>query len=125
VPKLISVANIPFLRFKKPQSPFLSRIIRDKIQTRQMRYNRLEELEALISEAAEEDTWDRILKVTCGIGMGYYEGYWVDELLQARQAVNSSLNRAQEANFKIAQKMQEIVAKETLLFEEEQQGEAH
>jgi hypothetical protein len=49
----------------------------------------------------------------------------VDELLQARQAVNSSLNRAQEANFKIAQKMQEIVAKETLLFEEEQQGEAH
>lgn len=58
VPKLTGANAIPFLRFKKPQSPFLTRVLNDKAQQRQKRRDAVDEMEDLISFGWAEQEWD-------------------------------------------------------------------
>lgn len=61
VPKLINANRVPFLRLKKPQPPFLSRVIRDTVKTREHRILRAARLTSELPTAADEDEWDEIL----------------------------------------------------------------
>lgn len=61
VPVLINANRVPFLRLKKPQPPFLSRIIRDTVRTRELRITRAERLSSEIPIAEDEDQWDKTL----------------------------------------------------------------
>ncbi|KAI9884381.1 MAG: hypothetical protein M1823_003835 [Watsoniomyces obsoletus] len=61
IPRLASANGIPFLRIKKPQSPFLSLIIRTKLKKRQRRMDTLEELQGAKVEAELEDQWEGMM----------------------------------------------------------------
>lgn len=63
VPKLVGVHTVfPFLRFKKPQSPFLSRILRNKVKKKHLRYDRIEKMDELVVIGEWEDAWDRVVE---------------------------------------------------------------
>ncbi|CZR61042.1 uncharacterized protein PAC_10938 [Phialocephala subalpina] len=63
VPKLVGVHSVfPFLRFKKPQSPYLSRILRNKVKKKHLRYERIDEMDELVAMGELEDGWDKILE---------------------------------------------------------------
>ncbi|KAI9782058.1 MAG: hypothetical protein M1816_001999 [Peltula sp. TS41687] len=68
VPVLANANSFPFLRFKKPQSPFLSRVLRDKIMQKTKRFTLLLELEDAVDEARAEDVWDREIAKTTAEG---------------------------------------------------------
>jgi hypothetical protein len=61
IPVLTKATLVPFLRFKKPQSPFLSRVLRDKIRGKQRRFDRMGEVgeRGLLGEREEE--WEGIV----------------------------------------------------------------
>ena len=70
VPKLVNANRVPFLRLKKPQPAFLSRIIRDTIKTRERRIALSNNLIPQVSVAKAEDTWDEILFQNFGLKAG-------------------------------------------------------
>ncbi|KAL8693009.1 MAG: hypothetical protein Q9218_002066 [Villophora microphyllina] len=61
VPALVNANHIPFIRYKKPQSPFLGHMIREKTIEREKRIDRIQGLEEALPLAEDEDQWDRIL----------------------------------------------------------------
>ncbi|KAL8985201.1 MAG: hypothetical protein Q9205_001022 [Flavoplaca limonia] len=67
VPTIINANHIPFLRFKKPQSPFLSHMIRKKTDEREKRVVRIQRLEKLLPLAEDEDRWDDTVRKINGI----------------------------------------------------------
>ena len=121
VPKLVNANGIPFLRFKKPQSPYLSRVIRDKIKRRSRRFDQLYDLEHQIVLAQEEDRWDKILYETCGLRKRTGKRHsarpasWVTAILQARDAISSTLKEETSKNAEMARKMHSIVEQEKIL----------
>ncbi|KAI9819745.1 MAG: hypothetical protein M1826_001098 [Phylliscum demangeonii] len=59
VPKLVAASGFPFLRLKKPQSPYLTRVITQKIKQKNKRHVALMNLEGVVlSEAQMEDCWE-------------------------------------------------------------------
>ena len=125
VPTLVNATGIPFLRFKKPQSPFLSRIIRNKIRKRERLFNILYELQHSLKMAQEEDRWDKILREKCGVGdtkgkrMTVVERSWAAVTRDALYETSRKLRAEHSRNALIASKMHEIIVKETALAMEE------
>ncbi|MCJ1387521.1 hypothetical protein MMC18_000364 [Xylographa bjoerkii] len=119
VPKLVNTNGIPHLRFKKPQSPFLSRIIRDKIRQREKRFNRLQLLTGEIGMAQAEDEWDSILKRNCGIEDDSSIS-WKTAPVSAIQGIKGHIQASHSKNTKLGRKMYRIVEMEKALAEEEQ-----
>lgn len=59
VPILAHAGGYPFLRFKKPQSAFLSRVLRNKIKQKEEWFDKIKELDGpLWKLSAWEDEWD-------------------------------------------------------------------
>ncbi|KAI6716924.1 hypothetical protein JHW43_000657 [Diplocarpon mali] len=58
VPSLTVATWLPFLRFKKRQSPYLSRVLTAKIKQRVKRSQHLEDLADMIEMGEMEDLWD-------------------------------------------------------------------
>ncbi|OBT69418.1 hypothetical protein VE03_01173 [Pseudogymnoascus sp. 23342-1-I1] len=108
VPKLISANLIPFLRFKKPQSVFLTRVLSDKIDQRQRRHDTIDRMGVLMELGSMEDDWDEEL----GMGEGRQ---WGAAAYTERKAVSSNLDRAVRANIALSRKMLRIVDKEQRL----------
>ena len=109
------------LRFKKPQSPFLSRIIRDHQKQREGRFNLLYTLEHQFVVAKSEDEWDAILLEECGIPTMTCskEKKWATAVEQARADVSAKLYDRQDKNLHIARRMFAIVEEEKALAEKE------
>lgn len=99
---------VPFLRFKKPQSPFLSRVINDKIKLKQKRNDTIERLGGLVELGEMEQEWDN------KVGMAEGE-HWSMATIREKRAVESSLRKASEANIAVAHKMLAIVDEEQRL----------
>jgi hypothetical protein len=96
------------MRFKKPQSEFLSRVLNDKIKLRQKRNDHLDRLGGLLDMAGWEQTWDEEL--------GMAEGnHWSSATFRGKQAVEDALEKASEANTVLAHKMLAIVDEEQRL----------
>ncbi|KAI9800094.1 MAG: hypothetical protein M1825_004276 [Sarcosagium campestre] len=119
VPKLVNAGSNPMLRFKKPQSPYLSGLIRDKINTKQRRYSRLEELEADLQLSRMEDDWERSMGLEAGQGID--EPSWAASLLDERRELNALLKAEERKKRELSLKMQEIVDRERELWEQERQ----
>ncbi|KAL9120926.1 MAG: hypothetical protein Q9187_002516 [Circinaria calcarea] len=129
VPKLVSANGIPFLRFKKPQSPYLSRIIRDKVKQHSRRFDHLYDLEHQIVLAKDEDHWDKILDETCGLRRETENGddvrftSWATVVQHARAIVSWKLREETLNNAETARKMYSIIEQEkTLAAREQDQG---
>jgi hypothetical protein len=59
VPKFAFTATVPFLRTRKPQNPYLTRVIRNLKARSQRQLDKMDMLEEEIRWAAKEDQWDR------------------------------------------------------------------
>ena len=119
VPKLVNANRVPILRFKKPQSPFLSRIIRDTVKTREARLSLCVKLHDLLRYAHDEDEWDRILFKLVKIRQKNSDEHWSSETQRALNDVVSLQTAAGNKRIAIAAQMQAIVEKEKLLAMEE------
>jgi len=126
---ILAAANgqTPFLRIKKPQSPFLTRVIKDKVKTNQKRLNRIEEIQDKIVMGEWEDAWERdVREIAQGEGKdfgvggeGKGETGWTRDLQKAQSQVGICLDREQRKSRKIGDRMLEIVDKERELREKE------
>lgn len=137
VPVLVSANHTPFLRFKKPQPGAISRMIMSRLQKRQKSHDlRRYKLEDGLRLSDWEDQWDnlvsRLPRSAPGMGLDVAmrrevkglprkqkEPRWSEEVLHAINEVQGSINREREKNRAMAAKMQEIVDRETELFEQE------
>ncbi|KAI9794683.1 MAG: hypothetical protein M1833_007399 [Piccolia ochrophora] len=119
VPTLVSAGGNPMLRIKKPQSPFLSRVLRDKVAARQKQFDRLMGLEGEIEEAEMEDEWDVLVG-----GGEEWEPRWVWPLEEEKLKVEDWLREDERKKVALSQKFLEIVDKETGLRDEEKREAA-
>jgi hypothetical protein len=62
IPILTQASGLPFLRVGKPQSPFLSRVLRNKLQQKQKRYDRMSRAEDAIAVGEREEEWEEIVE---------------------------------------------------------------
>lgn len=116
VPKLVNANRVPFLRLKKPQSPFLSRIIRDTVATREKRITLGNQLSEQLPVAIDEDKWDQILSGHFGLEE---ESQWSYELRLAIRENASLQAAATQKRTDIAAKMFSIMQQEKALALEE------
>ncbi|KAI9814425.1 MAG: hypothetical protein M1827_003281 [Pycnora praestabilis] len=123
IPRLVYANQFPFLRFKKPQSPFLSYVIRKKIEQRHKRFDRLHQADEAIEQAAHEDRWDELLSSSYGIGPGQGasedEPQWTDVARAELRDMSFKLKAQERSNRRIARKMLDIINKEKQLARDE------
>lgn len=118
VPKFTIANKLAFLRFTKPQSPFLGRIIRDRIDLRTKQTERKEALLKLVELGRGEDLWDRILKTTFDIRDVRDNGpSWMKETYQALYKLENLKKQHDERSLSTATKMFGIVQTERALAE--------
>jgi hypothetical protein len=130
---LTQCTGYPFLRFKKPQSPFLSRVLRDKMKQKHNWFEKIKDLDSQLNTfAAWEGKWENhILRELeqesgarkewvkkDGTDWGERDG-WSREVRHARDAIwKRLLDNARKAKVKGA-KMVEIFDEEKAMWEEE------
>ena len=119
VPKLINANKVPILQFKKPQSPFLSRMVRDIIKTRQKRVDLQHKLKEQVQWARGEDVWDFALQKSFGLEQDQSEEPWSHQPKLSHDQVQARHTAAANRQVKIAAKMHAIVEKEKALALEE------
>jgi hypothetical protein len=115
VPILTNASYLPYLRFKKPQSPYLSRVLRDKLEQRQKQMDHIDRLEMDLRWAADEDAWDKLVDHR----FGRIEQSWQTELLTAKKELWTRLNVQSKRAKETARRMLSIVDEEKRLYEEE------
>ncbi len=121
IPKLVSATGIPFLRFKKPQSPFLGRVIRDKLRQRANYFNQLRAMNGQHEMAVLEDLWDKVLYQTHGLPAGPAAGEmtWGRGIDYSLKDISKKLRIQEKKNIDTARKMQTIVDGEKELVRKE------
>lgn len=116
VPKLVNANRVPLLRFKKPQSPFVGRIIRDTIDTRERRITLAEQLDKQLPMAVDEDEWDKILFDQFGLEDDQPWSYEVRVAIKENGTLQAA---ATQKRIDLAAKMHSIVQQEKALATEE------
>lgn len=116
VPKLVNANRVPLLRLKKPQSPFVSRIIRDTIDIRERRITLADQLDQQLSMAMDEDEWDKILFDQFGLED---DDPWSYELRIAIKENGTLQAAATQKRTHLAARMHLIVQREEALATEE------
>ncbi|KAL8666575.1 MAG: hypothetical protein Q9202_001373 [Teloschistes flavicans] len=115
VPTLINANHIPFLRYKKPQSPFLSHMIREKTRERIKRVDKIQALEKAGSFAEDEDQWDRILWEVNRVSPGDGGVQWASVVREALSNVKNLHSRIARSRVQAAQRMFDIVQEQRKL----------
>ena len=120
VPVLVNANRVPFLRIKKPQPPFLSRIIRDTVKLREHRLEREARLSREIPFAKDEDEWDQILYEYSGVKQGSLEDPpWRREVRRAFDTNHKQQVAAIQKRTDLSAKLFAIVEQEKALAQEE------
>ena len=115
VPHLVNGNGFPFLRFKKPQSTYLTRLIRDALHVKTKHSNQLEDCSVKVELGQNEDIWDENLRLTCGVEFDTRHCSWAQE---AKKEYDHIVNKQEEIKRRRAymgQKMYEITQKEQAL----------
>ncbi|KAH7080316.1 hypothetical protein BKA63DRAFT_407758 [Paraphoma chrysanthemicola] len=118
VPMIASANGVPFLRLTKPQPPALSRMLRQRLETKQ----RMFDTKVMLANwwlpvAKQEDDWDALLRVGAKRRV---EGdddrlKWVDAIRLSERENKETHERDQLKEMEITGKMQRIVDLETEL----------
>jgi hypothetical protein len=121
VPFLIGANGIPYLRIKKPQPVFLSRVINDKIKQKQKRQDHVERIEADMAWAEDEENWENLVgsRVAQGSNSRGDRNPWSKDMIDAKKEVEWRLSQGYAKAQNTASKMLKIVDEEKRLFEEE------
>lgn len=145
VPSLVMTsAGIPFLRFKRPQSPYLSRVIGDKVVQKQKKIDLKSQLETAELIANYENEWeDTVLQqiernVEGGIedggsnewwsegwgkGIGVDEG-WDISVMQAQKEIDAAIRVERASANAHSEKITKIYFEEKKLWQEEKETKA-
>ncbi|SZE99772.1 unnamed protein product [Blumeria hordei] len=142
VPSLVMTsAGIPFLRFKRPQSPYLSRVIRDKVVQKQKKIDLRSQLEITDFIAKSENDWeDTVLQqiernVEGGIQRGgskewWWEGWgngigidkgWDSSITEAQKEIDAAIRTERASAKAYSEKMTKIYLEEKRLWQEEKE----
>ncbi|KAI4173594.1 MAG: hypothetical protein LQ346_008395 [Caloplaca aetnensis] len=119
VPTLVNANHIPFLRIKKPQSPFISYIIRKKNDEREKRIDKIQALENQVAIAEEEDRWDQVLWQHHQIPAGGNEVRWASATHDALTKVKQVHHVNAVKRMCVAQRMLNILQEQKQLVDEE------
>ncbi|KAJ5047591.1 uncharacterized protein L3040_003413 [Drepanopeziza brunnea f. sp. 'multigermtubi'] len=131
VPTLTVATFLPFLRFKKRQSPYLSRVLTRKVKQKQRRMTRADQLELEMEMGDAEGEWEDVVLreverekgvegVTELIEQGWDDGgEWRDESERQRVLVLRSVDRERQRAEQLATKLIGIVAREKELWAKE------
>ena len=120
VPTLVNANRVPFLRIKKPQPRFLSRIIRNIVRTRNHRILAGNRLANELPFAQDEEEWDRILYEFADLEpKNLLEPRWQHEIKLAVDDNHQHQVAAIQKRADVSAKMHAIVEKEKVLAREE------
>lgn len=120
VPRLISANGVPFLRYKKPQPPALSRVINDRIRAFEHRLDRKYEYQHQVQVGKLEDAWYRLLSRYCELDRGVDPGpSWSKAPSEALDDVMRVIRRHAERTQTMAMDMYRVMEKERALAEKE------
>lgn len=138
VPKFVKATATNFLRIQKPQSPYLSRVLRDKIETKQKRKDSLERIEDLEEIAIAENIWEDIIEDQLekeGLsvdewnkrqpGLGWGVGLWEEDLQLAYDFVRNLMTKEAARVVEMSKVQLEIMDKEKELWLEERGQRRH
>jgi hypothetical protein len=139
VPIVTQTNGYPFLRFKKPQSPFLSRVLRDKIMQKHNRFEKIGELDGHVENlGAWEGQWElNVLNELRREGAGGEEWWqkvggdwgrrdgWCKDARDARKEVWSRLDRDGKRAKEAGLKMVEIYKQEEEMWRQEREKRRH
>jgi len=116
IPKFISANGLPMLRFSKRHSPFLSRVIRQKVLMQMGIHRRIETQEAMFKMGKEEDHWEELMEQQWRKETGRREFTevlsWTSEMRAQVKRDYALLNEESRKSRVMAQKMLEVVRKE-------------
>ncbi|KAL9580749.1 MAG: hypothetical protein Q9212_004305 [Teloschistes hypoglaucus] len=115
IPKVVKANHLPFLRYKKPQSPFLSHMIREKTRERLKRVDRIQALEKTLAFAEDEDQWDRILWEVNRVSRNDKGVQWVRAVRDALSHVKNVHFRSTMKRVQAAQRMFDVVQEQRKL----------
>ncbi|KAF2266948.1 hypothetical protein CC78DRAFT_531373 [Lojkania enalia] len=116
VPILASANGLPFLRLKKPQPENLSRMLRQKLDSRMSLFDKkVLLLNYWAPIAINEDMWDEILRKECGIAESKASPKWLEAISEAKVENNKLHEKHMLADRELALRMQQIVDQETEL----------
>lgn len=122
IPRLMIASNFfPMLRVKKPQPAALSGIIKKRIRSRNLRHDRLEDLNKYwLPLSAREDQWEGLLRRQFGsvIG-GDEEPSWQEYVLADVRQIVADAKKEERAARHLTLRLQEIVVAETELAKKE------
>ncbi|KAH8808593.1 hypothetical protein F5884DRAFT_377246 [Xylogone sp. PMI_703] len=119
-----TTSGFAFLRFKKPQSEYLSRVLRDKLKQKINRTDAIQRIEEDLEWARAEEIWEDMVRAETGerIGDG---GGWSRDLAQARHRIWTLMNARQAKDKEMASKFLEIAEKEKVLYDQERALRKH
>lgn len=138
-----ATGGYPFLRFGKPQSQFLSRVLRQKVQRKQRRTDYLNKMQVEIELGREEALWEEyVLDALKNDGatppQGIYgrlgadwaeNGWggrgWMKDVKEVRDRMRKDMTEEQRRSKALGEKMLEIVGKEKELWKEERGERRH
>ncbi|RFU36311.1 hypothetical protein B7463_g43, partial [Scytalidium lignicola] len=112
-----------FLRFKKPQSEYLNRVLRDKLHQKLNRMDGINRIEEGLEWARTEDAWENIVKDETGVDVG--NGGWLRDMAQSRYRIWNLMNATQGRDKEMAQRFLEIAEEEKALWKEERALRKH
>ncbi|KAL8633568.1 hypothetical protein Q9189_000721 [Teloschistes chrysophthalmus] len=115
VPTVVNANHLPFLRYKKPQSPFLSHMIREKTRERLKRVDRTQALEKTMAFAEDEDQWDRILWEVNRVSRNDKGVLWVQAVREALSHVKTVHYKSTMSRVQAAQRMFDVVQEQRKL----------
>lgn len=137
MPVFTHATGLPFMRFNKPQSPFLSRVLNDKLTQRHNLFQSIKDIDEMhVVVAAWEDEWDNYILHQLAQegkdteawvrkeGQGGLRG-WKSEVGSARWDVWGRLETQMAKMKETATRMMEIVDKERDLQQEERSARRH
>ncbi|PQE12616.1 dna repair protein [Rutstroemia sp. NJR-2017a BBW] len=133
VPIFASTSCNNFLRIQKPQSPYLSRVLRDKYQQRQTRQAAREKIAELRVLAAQENQWEYIVSKQMeeeGLSVHDWQkkqpglldwgaNTWELDLRKAEAGLTAALNEEQMKAVELSRRQLELVEEERELWRKE------
>ncbi|KAI9730303.1 MAG: hypothetical protein M1818_008206 [Claussenomyces sp. TS43310] len=109
VPVLVNANSLPMLRFKKPQSTFLNRVLLDRIKRKQRQVDGIDRAQVWMDWGRDEDEWDRLLPLGPEGTAGHT---WSDESRRAKKDYEKQMMADIRKNKVLAQKFLAIVDRE-------------
>ena len=139
VPTLTVATYLPFIRFKKEQSPYLSRVLNQKIRQKQKRLDWMDSMEGnaeiaawegeweenVLEAAEEEGKWEVVERLERqgwgedreGDGNGNTGKGWESEPVRIGRVISRDMRREFKRAGNLADKLVGVVAKERELWE--------